>query len=288
MGALFDYICSGITLGSIYALIAVGIVIVFKATSVFNFSQGYLVMVGMFISLLTIELLGLILGIVVAVVIMGIIGVIIERLTLRRLIGQPLITCALMTLALCYLLHGIASLSWGPHLRAYPDFFHGETLSLGPAEIPLESLCYLLITLACFGLLGIFYQRSKLGKLMRAAADSHEVSQSLGIRVRRIFSISWGIMGMVCVLPAVFLGSVGGAHTMMSEFGFRAMPAVIIGGMDSIAGALIAGLTVGLVETLGVGYLGPALGQCLPFIIMLTMVLIKPYGLFGLVRIERI
>lgn len=300
MGYFIQYLTSGLLLGSIYSLIAFGIVIIYKSTRVFNFAQGQFLVWGVLISYWTIHKLGAPLGLALAFISAIILGFLIERLTLRPLIGQPLLAALLMTLALSYLLEGFAYMSWGTAVRTYPEVFPSQVwrgivgpipsggLDLGFVKISYTHILSLFGALILFGILVLFYKRFRLGKAMRAVAEDHQVSQSLGIKVRWIFSLSWMIASIIGFISSIFVGSISGAFIGLSDLGLRAIPAILIGGLDSIPGTLLGGLIVGLLESLATGYFGAGMGNVSPFIVLLMILLIKPYGLFGQVRIERL
>jgi branched-chain amino acid transport system permease protein len=284
----FYFSLSGIFLGAIYSIIALGIVIIYKSTKVFNFAQGHLLMVAVLLGASTSHKLGIVGGMVFSVAATAFIALLLERLTLRPLIGQPLIAALLMTIALGYLLEGGALMVWGEGLYRYPELFPSEALSIGTILIEQHVVWAFIVVAVCFTAFVLFYHKAVLGKAMRATAEDHQVSQSLGIRVTHIFSISWVIAAILAYGASVFLGSLSGGHYLNSHLGLKAIPAVLVGGLDSIAGAIVGGFIVGLLESLVTGYLSAELGEVVPFIVLLIVLLIKPYGLFGLVRIERI
>ena len=284
----FYFTLSGIFLGAIYSIIALGIVIIYKSTKVFNFAQGHLLMVAVLLGASTAHKLGIIGGMIFSVAATAFIALLLERLTLRPLIGQPLIAALLMTIALGYLLEGGALMVWGEGLYRYPELFPSEAISIGSIMIEQHVVWAFIVVAVCFTAFVLFYQKAVLGKAMRATAEDHQVSQSMGIRVTHIFSISWIIAAILAYGASVFLGSLSGGHYLNSHLGLKAIPAVLVGGLDSIAGAIVGGFIVGLLESLVTGYLSAELGEVVPFIVLLIVLLIKPYGLFGLVRIERI
>jgi len=284
----FYFVMSGIFLGAIYALIALGIVIIYKSTKVFNFSQGHLLMVAALMGAALSARFGVIGGMIVTVAGITLVALLLERLTLRPLIGQPLIAALLMTIALGYLLEGGSLIVWGEGLKTYPELFPEEAISIGEITIDQRVLWAFIVVAVSFTAFVLFYQRTLLGKAMRATAEDHQASQSMGIRVTHIFSISWVIAGLLAYVASVFLGSLAGAHYLNSHLGLKAIPAVLVGGLDSIVGAIVGGMIVGLLQSLVTGYLSAELGEVIPFIVLLIVLLVKPYGLFGLVRIERI
>lgn len=284
----FYFLMSGVFLGAIYAMIALGIVIIYKSTKVFNFSQGHLLMVAALLGATLATRFGLLAGLIVTVVGMVVVALLLERLTLRPLIGQPLIAALLMTIALGYLLEGGALIIWGEGLHKYPSLFPKDALMIGGIGIDQQVVWAFIVVAVSFTAFILFYQKTVLGTAMRATAEDHQASQSMGIRVTHIFAISWVIAALLAFVASIFLGSLSGGHYLNSQMGLKAIPAVLVGGLDSIAGAIVGGMIVGLLQSLVTGYLSAELGEVIPFVVLLVVLLVKPYGLFGLVRIERI
>ena len=284
----FYFVMSGVFLGAIYAIIGLGIVVIYKSTKVFNFAQGHLLMVAALLAATSAARFGIVGGLIVTILGTTLIALVLERLTLRPLIGQPLIAALLMTIALSYLLEGGALILWGEGLYRYPAVFPSEAVMMGGLPLQQEVLWAFIMVAVCFSAFFIFYKKTLLGMAMRATAEDHQTSQSMGIRVTQIFSVSWAIAAALAFVASIFLGSLSGAHYMNSHLGLKAIPAVLVGGLDSIAGAIVGGLIVGLLESLVTGYFTAELGEVVPFIVLLIVLLIKPYGLFGMVRIERI
>ncbi len=288
MTFFLHFLLSGLYLGTIYSIIALGMVIIYKSTKVFNFAQGHLLMIGVLLTATIGSKFGVIGGLVIGFLGTVFLAFLLERLTLRPLIGQPLIAALLMTIAIGYLIEGGAIMAWGEGLYKYLELFPTKPLRFWNFSVRQEILWAFIVVILSFGLFGLFYKKTLLGKAMRATAEDHQVSQSLGIRVTRIFSISWIVSGLMAFIASVFLGNLSGAHYLNYSLGLKAIPAVLVGGLDSIVGAIIGGLIVGVIESLVTGYLTGELGEVVPFIILLLVLLIKPYGLFGLVRIERV
>ena len=282
------FFISGVFLGAIYSIIALGIVIIYKSTKVFNFAQGHLLMVAVLLGATLCERFGILLGLVLAVAATVLIAMLLERLTLRPLIGQPLIAALLMTIALGYLIEGGSLMVWGEGLYKYPPLFPEKAVMVSTIAIDQQVIWAFVVLAVSFSAFIFFYRRTVLGKAMRATAEDHQVSQSMGIRVTLIFSISWIIAAVLAFAASMFLGSLSGGHYLNSQLGLKAIPAVLVGGLDSVTGAIVGGFIVGLLESLVTGYLSGELGEVVPFIVLLIVLLIKPYGLFGLVRIERI
>lgn len=216
------------------------------------------------------------------------IGWVIERLALRPLIGQPVISSLLVTLAVAYLLDGVATIFWGAKVVPYPQWYPEQLFPFGAINVRSGYIWTILVAVVICIALAIFYRHSNMGKAMRATADSHKVAQSLGIKVTRIFSLCWIMASVIAFIMAFFIGVHVGTFRYISQWGFRAIPAVLVGGLDSIPGALIGGLLVGLLEVIATAYLGAYVGSMSPFIILLIVIIVKPHGLFGQTEIARL
>lgn len=216
------------------------------------------------------------------------IGWVLERGILRPLIGQPIISALLMTLAVAYLLDGVATIFWGTKIVPYPQWYPEQSFPFMAIRVSSGMVWTILVATGIFVALAFFYRRSMMGKAMRATAESHQVSQSLGIKVTRIFSLCWIMAAVIAFIMAFFFGVHVGAFRYLSEWGFKAIPAVLIGGLDSILGALVGGLLVGVLEVIATAYLGAYVGSMFPFIILLIVIIVRPHGFFGQAEIVRV
>jgi branched-chain amino acid transport system permease protein len=207
---------------------------------------------------------------------------------MRPLIGQPLITALLLTIMLAYVIEGVNILAWGSFGYVMPVTLPGESIKVGEVVISHDLLWGLGVAVVAFAGFSIFYRRALMGKVMRATAEDHQVAQSLGLPVKGVFALSWILAGMISIVAGLFLGMVSGVHYLMYTGLLGAIVVVFLGGLDSIAGAIVGGMTLGLIKSLVAGYLSPDLARAVIFIILLVILVIKPYGLFGLVRIERL
>ncbi|MEW6232465.1 MAG: branched-chain amino acid ABC transporter permease [Chloroflexota bacterium] len=290
MTNLLQFLLTGILVGGVYALIALGLVLIYKSSRVFNFAQGDLVMLGGFVTWTLVARLGLPLwaSLPVALALAWVAGLLVERLALRPLIGQPILAAVMVTLALSYFFKGFTILLWSADRRVFPEFFPTAPVKLGEIVLSQHLLWTFVVSVLAFGLLTIFFWRTKAGLLMRAAAEDHQVAQSMGISVKGVFAFTWSIAAMVATLGGLLLGSINGVDPTLGAIGLKAFPAVLVGGLESIPGALIGGLTVGIVEGLAAGFIDPSLGEIAPFLVLLLILLFKPQGLFGLKRIERV
>lgn len=294
MAVFLQLLFSGIMTGGVYALVALGFVLVWKSSGIFNFAQGEILMVSAYIcwAMLVQFHLPLWLAFSVTFLLAAGLGLIVERFALRPMIGQPLLAAMMVTLALIAVLDGLVTIIWGSRQEVLPDFFPRQPLQLGSVMISQQLLVCFVIAIGLFFAFVLFFQRSKLGLAMRATAEDHQVTRSLGIRVSTSFALAWVIACIVAAVGGILLGSINGVNMNLSFLGLKAFPVVILGGLESIPGAIVAGLIVGILEKLATGYIDPIVGggfaEIFPFIVLLLVLLVKPYGLFGTKRIERI
>jgi branched-chain amino acid transport system permease protein len=295
MTLLLQMVISGLTLGMVYALIAIGFVIILKCSKAFNIAQGHFVMIGGYLGfafLVTFHL-PVWLSLLAAVGVAIIMGLLIERLTLRPLVGQPVLAVIMMTIALSTVLEGIATLIWGGEYKTYHGILPTITLKIGELSVPPEMLIGLIVSILAVAILMIFFRYSKSGLAMRATAEDEQVVQSAGIRVTTVYALSWVIACIVGVISGIVLGGVSGVMIPLSEVGLKAFAVVLLGGVNSIGGAIVAGIILGVLENVSAGYLDPllpggGLAHVFPFVVMIIVLIFRPYGLFGLVEIERI
>lgn len=290
MEAGLQYVATGLMVGGVYALVALAIVLIYKATGIFNFAVGNIMMFGAFVCWSFMAQLGMNpwLALVLAVLAGAILGWVVDRFAMRPLIGQPILAPVMVTLALAYLFDGLVVLIWGGNVRSFPNFLPGERIYLGPAVVSSDLLWAFVVGLLVFGILVLVFQRSRVGLAMRATAESHLVARARGIKIERIFGIIWAISAAMATLAGVFLAARMGLEVTISVVGLKAFPAVIFGGMESVLGALIGGITVGLLENLAGGFISTWFMDVTPYIVLLLVLIIRPEGLFGQKRIERI
>jgi len=294
MAELLQYIITGITVGMVYALIALGFVLIWKSSGVANLALGQLVLIsswftyGMLVQAKFPFWFGFILVILFALAL----GWLSERFVLRPLIAQPILSLITVTLGLGYFLEGVVTFIWPWSVDALPRFFPTEPIHLGPAVVSQEYIWAAVISLFLFILLTLYFRYNKMGIAMRATADDQLAVQACGIPVTKIFSTSWMFACVVAAIGGILMSSIGGITYGLVETGLKSFSVVILGGLDSFIGAIIAGPIIGLAENLGGGYLTPltwlGVKDIIPYIIIIIVLFIKPYGLFGEVRIERI
>jgi branched-chain amino acid transport system permease protein len=216
----------------------------------------------------------------------------IERFTLRPLIAQPILSLITVTLGIGYFLEGLVTFIWPVSVAALPRMFPTEPFQIGPAVVSQEYMWAAAISLILFGLLSLFFRYHKMGIAMRATADDQLAVQACGIPVTSVFSLSWMFACVVAAIGGVLVSLIGGITFGLVETGLKSFSVVILGGLNSFIGCIVAGPIIGLAENLGGGYLtpliGPGIKDIIPFIIIIIVMVIKPHGLFGEERIERI
>jgi len=286
---------NGVVIGSIYALVALGFVIIYKASGIINFAQGEFLVLGAYVCLaiLSSGRVPVVPAFFLTLAFSAVLGVLLERLILRPLIGEPVISVIMVTFGLSSILRAVVQGIWGTDTRPFPALFPSTPVMFGPVPVSqgylwsLGSVALLLI------LFSTFFRYSRQGIAMRATAFSQQVALSMGISVKRIFALSWSIAAIVSAIGGVLLGSIrGGVDGSLAFLGLKVVPVTILGGLDSIQGAIVGGVIIGVLENLSGGYLDPLVGggvkEVAPFIALVLILMIRPYGLFGKVHIERV
>ena len=285
---------NGILIGLMYALIALGFVLVYKATDAVNFAQGEFVMIAGILVAAALDIwkaplwvsIALGLGTMIAF------GFALERVMLRKLIGRPVIAVVMATIGLAAILRGIGPTTFGAGSRPLPLPIPDEPIVLGPLFIPPIQLVGGLVSLMFLAGFGWFFVKSRKGIAMRAVADNQQVAMAMGINVERYFGLAWAMTGMVSALGGIIWGNIIGVDVNLALVGFKVFPVVILGGLDSIPGAIIGGLIVGIVENIAAGYVDPYVGggtkDFAPYVLMIVALMVRPYGIFGKKIIERI
>ena len=283
---------NGISLGLLYALSALGFVMIFKSSSVLNLAHGELMAIGAYIFLLLSSWahLPILLAFVLTMTGTFVLGFVVERLFLRPLIGENLIEVIMMTLGMGIMFRGLLLFIFGGDIHSYPDFLpKGLSVRWGAIEIPSVNVATLLIGIGFLIIFGLFFKYSSQGIYMRSVADNQPAALSLGVHVRRVFAMSWAIAFIVAAMSGIVLGIINGVNVhSLSAIGLKVFPVVILGGLDSIGGAILGGIIIGLLETFTGGYVSSSLREIIPYIVLVFILMVKPYGLFGLVEIERV
>jgi branched-chain amino acid transport system permease protein len=291
---LLQFLITGIAVGMVYALIALGFALIWKSSSVANLALGQIVLVSSWFTyaMLVQAQFPLWLAFPLVILFALALGWIIERFALRPLIAQPILALITVTLGIGYFIEGVVTFIWPWSVDALPRLFPREVIHIGPAVVSQEYVWVVGICLLVFALLTLFFRYHKMGIAMRATADDQMAVQACGIPVTAVFSRSWMFACVVAAIGGILISSIGGITHGLVQTGLKAFSVVILGGLDSFIGAIIAGPIIGLCESLGGGYLTPFLWagvkDIIPFIIIIIVMVIKPYGLFGEVRIERI
>ena len=285
---------TGLVVGSIYALVALGFVLIYKATSVLNFAQGELLMLGAYVCLaLVVDYrIPFIAAFFITLVFSLFLGLLLERILLRPMIGEPIISIIMLTIGLSSVLKAIVQAIWGTQTKVFPEVFPQEPLNFGGIVISEVYLCRMALAVILFIIFSLFFKYSRAGIAMRATADDQQAAQSMGISVKKVFAMSWAIAAIVSSIGGVLVGNINGINNSLSFIGLKVFPCVILGGLDSIIGAVIGGLMVGVLENLFGGYLdgffGGGVKEVAPFVVLVVILMIKPYGLFGKIEIERV
>ena len=292
---MLQLLITGIAVGGVYALMALGFVLIYKASNVVNFGPGELVLFGAYVSWATILQMRFPLYVAFPLTLLTSIalGLIIERGVLRPLIGQPIISVIMVTFGVASVIRGVLNMVWGSDTRPFPALFSSEPFHLGPVPVSPVHLWSFVIVLLLLGGFSLFFKLSLTGTAMRATADNQQVALSLGVSVKRMFALSWCIATVVSTLGGIILGSVrGGVDFSLADLGLKVFPVVILGGLDSVMGAIVGGVLIGVLENLSGGYLDPIFGggvkEVAPFAVLVVILLFRPYGLFGKPEIERV
>jgi branched-chain amino acid transport system permease protein len=294
MSEFLQFVITGFSNGMVYALVALGFVLIWKSSSVANLALGQIVL---FCSWITYAMLVQAafppwLAFPIVLIFALCLGWVIERIALRPLIGQPILSMIAVTLGIGYFIEGIITFIWPWSIAALPRLFPDSRMHIGSAVISQQSIWIIVICLAVFAILTLFFRYHKMGIAMRATADDQMAVQACGIPVTRVFSTSWMFACVVAAIGGILLSSITGVGQGLMDTGLKSFSVVILGGLDSFAGAIIAGPIIGLAEALGGGYLTAhtwaGIRDVIPFFIILIVMIFKPYGLFGEKRIERI
>jgi branched-chain amino acid transport system permease protein len=287
-------VTNGLMIGLMYALIALGFVLVYKATDAINFAQGEFVMFAAFIAAAGAYVADLPFWAcaLLSIVCMIAFGFGLERVVLRPLIGRPVVAVIMATIGIAALLRGFSTLVFGAGTRAIVMPVSDDPIFLGPVMLPPVQLVSAAISLAFLAAFTWFFLRTRMGVAMRAVADSQQVAMAMGINVPRYFALAWAMAGVVSALGGVVWGAMLGVDNQLALVGLKVFPVVILGGLDSVLGAVIGGLIIGVVENLAAGYLDPYVGggtkDFAPYVLMIAALMIRPYGLFGKPQIERV
>ncbi|HUP98068.1 MAG TPA: branched-chain amino acid ABC transporter permease [Usitatibacter sp.] len=293
-----EVVLGGLMSGVLYSLVAIGLVLIFKASGVFNFAQGAMVLFAALSLVRLMEKMPFIVALAVTVVIMVAVAWLVERLVLRRLVNQDPIVLFMATLGIAYFLDGFGQTVWGSDIYTLdvgmpkePKILLENTFE-GGILINMEDVIAALLAATLVAVLALFFQKTATGRALRAVADDHQAAQSIGIPLNRIWVIVWSVAGLVALVAGVIWGSKLGVQFSLQLVALKALPVVILGGFTSIPGAIIGGLIIGLGEKISEVYLGPTLGggieNWFAYVLALVFLLFRPEGLFGERHIDRV
>ncbi|MEE8555867.1 MAG: branched-chain amino acid ABC transporter permease [bacterium] len=289
-----ELLINGVLVGTLYALIALGFVLIYKATDAINFAQGEFVMFAGYVLAASLQLYGfpLVWALFFGFTAMILMGYLVERVVLQHLIGRPVVAVIMATIGLAAFLQGLAPFLWGPETKNVPLPIPQEPVFVGEILLSQIELYAALVALGSIGVFGLFFNKTRTGVALRAVADDQQVSLAMGINVKLYFAMAWAISGIVATVGGVVWGNLLGVDIQLALVGLKVFPVVILGGLDSIVGALVGGIIVGVVESLAAGFLDPLVGggtkDFTPYVLMVLVLMFRPYGLFGKEIIERV
>jgi branched-chain amino acid transport system permease protein len=284
---------TGIMVGLVYATLALGFVVLYKSTSILNFAQGAIVSLGAYICWSLMEQAGLYtwLSVVLTLFICFGLGVVLEYFPIRPLakrVGGHSFVMILATFMLLIFFTSLVVLIWGGIWQRYPTFFPSKPITVSSLIISQEHFWSALICAALLVIFMLIFRYTKLGLLMRGAANNLQITRSLGVRVNYIIAIAWGICSVICGIGGILLGAITVVNLSLSEMGLAALPAAIVGGMNSIPGAIAGGLIMGVTLNIFDAYIGSGFGIIGSYIIMISVLLIRPWGILGQEKVERV
>ena len=293
-----EVVLGGLMSGVLYSLVALGLVLIFKASGVFNFAQGSMVLFAALSLVRLTEKMPLVAALAVTVVIMVVFAWLVERLVLRPLVNQEGIVLFMATLGIAYFLDGFGQILWGSDIYTLhvgmpkePKILLENTFE-GGILVSMEDAIAALLSAVMVAALWLFFQKTGTGRALRAVADDHQAAQSIGIPLNRIWVIVWTVAGLVALVAGVIWGSKLGVQFSLQLIALKALPVVILGGFTSIPGAIIGGLIIGVGEKISEVYLGPMIGggieNWFAYVLALVFLLFRPEGLFGEIRIDRV
>lgn len=282
---VLQLLISGVAQGCIYGLIALGFVLIYKATETVSFAQGDLMMVGAFAGLATMTWLGMPfwLSVPAAIIAMGVFGVLLERLVIRPILGQPAFSIVMLTIGVGYVLRGLITMipDVGTDTHTMPVPYAGQVLQMGTLVVAAEQLVVIAFTtVLCLGLFAMF-KYSKLGIAMQASSQNQLAAYYMGIPVQSLNGLVWGLAAGVAAVAGLLLAPITFVHANMGFIGLKAFPAAVVGGFGSLPGAIVGGLVIGIVESMAGFYLPEGVKDIAPYIVVLLMLVLKPNGLFG-------
>jgi branched-chain amino acid transport system permease protein len=298
MTEFLQLFAAGIALGARYSLVALGFVVIFRSTKVINFAQGGLVVLGAYFTYNAHQTWGLSFwpSLLIGMVGTAVIGALVERVVLRRMVGQPTFTIIMITIGLLFIVQEVVTAVWGSEPLDLGDPWGIRTVERSNVVVSVRDLWTIALTGAVLAAFFVFFRYSKFGIAMRATAVDQEAALAQGISVHRVFAVSWAIAGAVAALAGATLAAgPGNLGIGIGDLAFAAFPAIILGGLDSPGGAVVGGTVIGVTQVLTQGYqprwfpsLGTGFNQVMPYVVMIAILLIRPYGLFGTKEVRRV
>lgn len=293
MSSFLEILIGGLLLGGVYSALALAIVIVYKATGVVSIAHGQFVVCGAFVFWTCWYQHGfaIYISLLVTMVFLGILGAVAQRLTLQPLIGQSALTNVMMTIVLFAFLHGIVVMLWGSRQESLGDLMPSTPLTIGGILISRTYLWSFLIAILLMILFVVFFQYHRIGLAMRAICDDTQIALSMGIRVRNFVSLIWAISAAMAGIVGILVGIFQSVTHTLDNWGLMVLTTVLLGGLDSIPGAILGGLAMGVLQNLSTSYLDQLVGggtrDVIPFLIMVLILLIRPTGFLGSKKVER-
>jgi branched-chain amino acid transport system permease protein len=288
-----EVLIGGVAAGLMYSLVALGFVLIFKASGVFNFAQGVMVLFA------ALTLVGLLehkvpvpLALALTTLVMIALAFAIERVVLRPLVNQPYIILFMATIGLNFFLEGFGEMLWGANVKRLDIGIPDESFKVAGVLVNKLELTAALTAGALVAILAVFFQRTRIGRALRAVADDHEAALSIGIPLKTIWVVVWSVAGIVAIVAGIMWGAKSGVQFSLSLIALKALPVLILGGFESVPGAIVGGLIIGVGEKIGEVYWGPLVGGAIEnwfaYVLALAFLLIRPQGLFGEKIIERV
>ncbi|MFT0850739.1 branched-chain amino acid ABC transporter permease [Achromobacter sp. F4_2707] len=281
---------AGLGAGGLYALTGLAFVIIYKSTGVVNLAIGEMLMLGAYLCFGLATGMGLPIWVAIALAIVGsgLAGGVIERIAIRPMLGESPISVFMVTVGLASVLIGVVELIWTADPRRMPNIVPDTAIFIGEAFVSSKVFYGFIVTVVLISIVLLVFRYWRGGVALRATASDQPAAYSMGINVPRVFSLSWVVAAMIAAVAGVIVGSIGGISPAMGIFGLSVLVVVIVGGLDSVLGALVAGMAIGLIEAWASGFLGGEYKIVATFIVLIVVLMIRPYGLFGTREIERL
>lgn len=278
-------VVSGTAIGCVYALVALGFVLIYKATEVVNFAQGELMMVGAFLAYTFIVILGMgfWFGALLALLATALLGGALDRVVMRPMVGQPVFAIIMVTIGIGFMFRSLVSMTpgWGVDTYTIETPFYGKVVNLGELVLSQDHLAIIVLTMALVAVLFAFFRYTRLGVAMQATSQNQLAAYYMGIPVKNVFSMIWALSAAVAAFAGILLAPIAFVHVNMGYLGIKAFPAAVLGGFGSIPGAIVGGLIIGIVEALAGFYLPEGFKDVAAYIVLLAVLIVRPQGLFG-------